>query len=387
MKSYFLKTIYLLILLSILINPILIIAEESTNQPPRALPVNEQTLTPEFINSEIQSGMSQSSVRQQSSSQESSGPTLTGAKNIAGCGAGQILSNIILSSVSSAAGQVKDKVSDLIFTVPVAESGSVGANIKTDINARTGLSFGIAGISTLVAPSWDSIAYCIVNAMIAYIADSTIEWINSGFNGNPAFLSNPDSFFKQLADDEAAGFMQSLAYGANNICELFKATIVLTTVRQYSGNNYGNYNTGYGGCTFDNGSQILERFTSGDFIQGGGWNTWYQLSQNRSNNPYDVYFNVNDELTKLINKTLSSANRELGWNNGFLTFKKCSDPKDKTTCTAITPGKIISDQVTKTLNLGTDRLILADKFDQVVTALVNQLITTALGRALESVHN
>ncbi|MFK5283207.1 hypothetical protein ACI3PL_26910, partial [Lacticaseibacillus paracasei] len=56
---------------------------------------------------------------------------------------------------------------------------------KLDTHARTGVPgpFGI-----YINVSWDSIAWCVINAMIEYIANATIAWANSGFNGNPAFL-------------------------------------------------------------------------------------------------------------------------------------------------------------------------------------------------------
>lgn len=379
------KTITSILILSFLITPVLSYAEVSTEGAPRATIVSENT------SSQTQSQSSGSSNRDIAS---------TVGTNVAGCGAAQILSGLIVSSVSSAVGKTVDKLTDALTNVPVAESGSVGANIKTEVNARVGMSVGAFGITGLAAPSWDAVAYCIVNAMIIYIADSTIEWINTGFNGNPAFLNNPDLFFKQLADEEAGAFIQELAYGVTgkNICDVFRASIVLSAVNKYNQQNqysYGYDNNGYGqrglsngflGCGFDDGTQMLDRFVKGDFIQGGGWNSWYNLSQNPNNNPYDVYFNVNDQLTNAINYVLSSKNRELNWNNGFLNYTKCTNPKDKSTCKTVTPGSVIQTQLNKTLNLSTDRLVLADKFDQVVTALVNKLITTALGKALETVR-
>jgi hypothetical protein len=82
----------------------------------------------------------------------------------------------------------------------------------------------------------------------------------------------------------------------------------MSAVNQYNQGKYGSkygskgLSNGFLGCTFDKDTEMLKRFVNGQFIQGGGWNSWNQLTQNPRNNPYDVYFNVNDMLTNTINK-------------------------------------------------------------------------------------
>lgn len=399
MKISIKKTLSSIIILGIFINPMLILAQAAPS-----------TMQSSYADSQINAAISTikssgSSANASSNSNASSRSTMTSSigSNVAGCGAGQILANIISSSVTKAIGGKVNTLIDKAINVPVSEQGSVGENIKTQVSAQVGTVVGTGGISTLTAPGWDAVAYCIVNAMIIYISDSTIQWINTGFKGNPAFVNNPNQFFKQLADEEAGAFIQDLAYGTlgANICQVFRTNIVLTVANQYTGqygyqNGYqnGGYgggrgisNSGYGGCTFDELSTGLDSFLKGDMIKGGGWDSWYQMSQNPLNNPYDTYFDVKDALTRTVNKTVETTNKELTWNNGFLNFKTCKDPKDKTTCTTVTPGTVIQNQLNTTLNLGKNRLVLATKFDQVVTALVDKLIQTAIGHTLEAIRN
>jgi hypothetical protein len=318
-----------------------------------------------------------------------------------GCGASQILANIVTSTVSSAVGGASKAVSSL-KSVPTNESGIVGENIKQSTSARVGGIAGLGGVSTLTAPSWDSVAYCIVNAMIIYVADSTIQWINTGFQGNPAFLDNPDQFFKQLANQEAAGFVQNLAYGVTgvNVCDVYRGVMVKSILNQYAqqngygqGYDRGGYgggqgiNNGFLGCSFDQNPAQLNSFLRGNFSQGGGWNSWFQLTQNANNNPFDTYFNTQARLQSQVNAVQRSNERELGWNNGFKSFRKCdTKTQDPKSCPVVTPGLVIQNQLNESLNLGKNRLVLADKFDQVVAAVFDQLIQTALNKVLESTN-
>lgn len=331
------------------------------------------------------------------------------AGEIIGCSAGQILGNIIGSLVSSvitkAFAQVATKVVDAVVLVPVNESGQNALNSSVKTFAETGTAVGLFGIGTIVLPSWNSIAYCVVNAMITYVANSTIAWVQGGFEGNPSFVTNPEEFFKDLANLEASAFLQELAYGATglNICEPFRVQIVLTIARDYVGNQQGyggnngysrggfggsGGNVGYGGCSLDDIEGNLEGFLRGDFTRGG-WDSWFQISQIDTNNPYATYFNLRSQLDGSIARKQNLATVELDWGKGFLSFRKCEEStpdSEKGNCPITSPGVVIQGQLEKTLGLAKDRLVLAEKFDQVIAAVVNQLIQVALDKVLESIE-
>jgi hypothetical protein len=112
------------------------------------------------------------------------------------------------------------------------------------------------------------------------------------------------------------------------------------------------------------------------------WTNWNNMSQFQENNVFGNYMLANDHLYAQIQKRQNTARFELGLNNGFLNFKKCEDPKDQKSCKTYTPGSLIQTSLEKSLNLPKDRLVLAQKFDQVVTAIVNNLIKVALDKIL-----
>ena len=138
---------------------------------------------------------------------------ITGAATgIIGCAGANILASLLTSTITSFLSQNISNITDSLMYVPTAVKGETAANIRTDTNSKSGTvisaEFGGFGGSAIVFPSWDSIAYCIVNEMITYIANSTIAWVKGGFEGNPAFVDNPGQFFQDVANMEASSFLQ-----------------------------------------------------------------------------------------------------------------------------------------------------------------------------------
>ncbi len=298
-----------------------------------------------------------------------------------GCSAGQILGNLIVSSITSL---LQDKATETItekLTEDAVPANIVG-KVRDNSNVATHAEFGSLTIGgVLSGASWNAIAWCLVNAIIEYIANATIAWANSGFNGNPAFVDNPEQFFTDLADQEAASFIQEIVgqatNGAINVCEPFKIQIAVNLSRAYGAQGQRR------ACTLDGIVNNYNSFVNGSFKEGG-WNGWFALTQNDANNAYGSYIMNNDLLYAKIAKQNNTANLELGWNKGFLSFQSCEDKKDKSTCKTTTPGTLIQSSLEKTLGLPKDRLVLAEKFDQMVSAIVENLIRVALNEVLSS---
>ena len=59
----------------------------------------------------------------------------------------------------------------------------------------------------------DAIGFMLANIVIGRVAASTVNWINSGFKGSPAFMTNPEAFFGNMGDKIAGQFI----YGSQNI--------------------------------------------------------------------------------------------------------------------------------------------------------------------------
>jgi hypothetical protein len=115
-----------------------------------------------------------------------------------------------------------------------------------------------------------------------------------------------------------------------------------------------------------------------------------------------------NELNSRISAKQASLHEQLGWGNGFFSFTKCDDPpstsksscgSDDYACLAAnggasvslnnsggclnshieTPGTVIAGQLNKSLGLGADSLVNAKEFDEIVNALLGQLMNNVIG--------
>ncbi len=347
------------------------------------------------------------------------------ATSAASCSVGSLLGNIVggtlgavLGSITGAAGDFlkdlgKDATSE--YTNPSAymrvKVEAPTLNTKTDkgnqltanqvqkevdSSANNG-SIWDGIVDSISAPGLDAIGFCIANEMIRYIADSTIAWINNGFEGSPVFVDNPEGYFNNIADREASAFIQSVAGkategafgGAIDICKPFKVQLSIDTI--------GAYNSRYpkqGGqrlnCTLDKLKSNYEGFTGGDW-NAGGWQGWFEILKDE-NNIYGSRILAQNELNARIDTKKNTAVVELNWAKGYKNFKIClvdklpdgSCPNSAVNEKTTTLGGYIENQVNSRGASGLKRLEIADEFDEIVSALVNELIKIAVNKAFEN---
>lgn len=335
-----------------------------------------------------QSGPSSYSDNDSTIGTKSNQTTSVTSQNVGTCIGGQLLARLLASSITSGIKSMTQTLGigalETTTKVPVTLVGTqVATNIEAETNARSG-SF-LPGTGTQTSVSWDGIAYCIVNTIIDYIINSTIQWANSGFKGNPAFIRNPEQFFQNIANREASMFIQELAYNTTqiNVCAPFRVQLAVGLKGAYNGSLSGMRN--YGSCSLTQMQQNM--------MQSGQYTIttptdWIALTR-PENNLYYSYITAGDELSNRINIKKNTATLDLTINKGFLSYKKCKDdskPESKTnTCEVKTPGVMIADGLSKTLGMSKDRLVNAQRFDQMVDAIVNNLIKIAISKTMEEV--
>ncbi len=317
------------------------------------------------------------------------------AADAVGCGAGQLVAGLARNGVSAVVGSVKGSATNAITSqlnvtrVPTQDADTPA--IRDDNAKSTGKETG-GGSPTLTGsvagafdlPSWDSVGYCLANAAIHYVTQSTVNWINSGFKGSPAFVDNPEQFFIGIADQEAGGFIEELGLGF--LCTEFSPKVRIALVNDYMKSTNGVPYKNRASCTMTNAVNNVEKI-SADF-QRGDLSSYVEYVGNPANRAASSYLMAHDELNRRVSVNQGRANFELRTTD-FLSFKKCEDVTNKTTgkteqrnCRTYGPGKVIEDELNNALGAKYDRLAIADEFDEVVTALINQLIKTALSEVL-----
>ncbi len=215
-------------------------------------------------------------------------------------------------------------------------------------------------------PGWDAIGYCFINSVIQYLSDATIDWINNGFDGNPVFVDDPRQMIRDIGEDTVNAFIDGIGDGI--LCERFSADITLALI----GNFKNTRKVVPDRCTLDEALENIDRFLSGEDFSFEILNV---MTSNPSGNTIGAYLLAQSKLDQVITERTDAAFAELNWSDGFLSWKD----KDQKT---VTPGSYIGLNTGKILGFSADRLVLADEFDEIVTALVNQLIKTATNEIL-----
>lgn len=302
----------------------------------------------------------------------------------------KIITSILLVAFLAAplATIAPEKAQALISTVPTN-------NPSLDLK-ETG--FSVFGVSTGI--SLDGLAFMAANVVIARITDSIVNWINSGFQGSPAFVEDPGSWFLETADIATGAFINQLGV-ADFLCS------PLQPIRFSIASNYNRRFALDYKCklsTVLNNVQNFTDYTSGNFTGQGGWNTWFDMTQNQSNNAFGVYVGSKIELDKRIANAIGLESDKLEWGSGFLSIQRCTlwdtpngqepGPNNPTSgniphrciqySTIETPGSIVEDQLNNALDSERSRILVADEINEILSALANQLVKTVFTAGLSN---
>lgn len=300
---------------------------------------------------------------------------------------------------------------------------AAGAALKVTGNAILGVINTIStavigtGVQALVTKEYilGPLATSIAKMILRGITASILAWVNNGFQGNPSFIQNPKQFFTNMADQIVGSLVLNDPRTAW-MCSPFALNIKRALI----------YNRSFAQrsqCSLAGIVNNFQAFASGANNQLGnlgGWNAWNTLTYEPQNNPYGAYSLLNMQVEASIAGNFERKNAELTWGRGFLTWK---DPScvatrqaaqtasndltsagadnsgasqndieavqerlaiaggntDTESCSTLTPGSVIADQVNKTLGSGQDQLVSAQEINQVVSTLMYQLAVKALG--------
>lgn len=260
---------------------------------------------------------------------------------------------------------------------PVVDIKNIAANVKTAINKT---------ITKIKDVTLDAILWALAKSLISNIMQSTIQWINNGFQGSPAFIRDFDRFLLGVADEAAGRILDDVLQGTGLefICDPFRLNIGIALALQYE---IGRQQLPYQGCLLSETFENFEEFIAGNFSQGGFPDFVTIIAQPGQ---YTEFGAMITAQTNFNQRLLAVDDRErslLSFGDGFLSSKSCefvSVPtpegglRQEEQCTIETPGQVISKQLNETLQLGNRSLIEADEINELIGALVGQLSVQAL---------
>jgi len=221
--------------------------------------------------------------------------------------------------------------------------------------------------------TWDimkKIAIGIAQKMVADMVRSTIDWAQTGFEGNPAYVTDPKQYFTRLADGAAGDFIGGTELGF--LCSPFQTQVRIALQRQYS-------QPAQFQCSLTGVVGNINAFYS-DFSQGG-WDGWFSMTQNNANNPYGAFIDAQVELDRRIASAVGIEKEQLDWSQGFRGWSDCLIPDPMTgEClqrdpNIKTPGSIIKGQLDKVLSSGFEQTINAKQINELVGAFATGLLT------------
>lgn len=261
-------------------------------------------------------------------------------------------------------------------TTPVAEAQfavtEVGPNLATNVITTT-LTTSIELIGSVL----DGIAWAVAKQMISMMLDSLVDWINSGFQGSPAFVQDIRRFLLEAADIAIGEYLYELGGPFSFVCSPFRLDVQLAVALEYDLSRTDDVPS----CRVTTIINNFEQFVTGDFAQGG-WEGWFNLVTRPSQTPYGQILTAKTQARARILNAEGESMSLLNFGDGFLSGKLCetyagpNGPQEE--CFITKPGKVISEQLNKALGAGQDQLVAADEINEVISALVAQLANRAI---------
>lgn len=227
----------------------------------------------------------------------------------------------------------------------------------------------------------DPLAFHIAKAFISKLLKSTVDWINSGFKGSPAFVQDLDQFLLDAADLGAGEYIKGLGEIGSIICKPFQIDIQVALALKYQ---KAREDKRIDECTLSGIVDNVEKFYEGEVNREDFWKQWVEISSKPSTyTPYGQLLEAEAGLAIRINDKKFKALEEVKFGSGFLSSKKCEmvdgpNGKKIEKCVTTTPGETISATLNKFLGAGTDSLVAADEINEVIAALFGQIANQAL---------
>jgi hypothetical protein len=257
-----------------------------------------------------------------------------------------------------------------------AVTSGTGGLLALEVPVKDGLirQKEIGGGPTGAVPSLDGVLYCAANTVLSAVLRSLTEWVKNGANDSPLFIENPGAFFKDLGDQSWGETIQNLVGDEVDLCSDFNISIRAALLLEAEADlepEKCRLSTilGEDGAV---GGGVVDQFVSGDFSKGG-WRTWFNLTQ--VNNPYEAALTTRKAAGAEVQEKINTWDMTLSWGSGWPSF---SDEDGLTT----TPGSMIETKIENVLGIPYGKLTVADEFNELMTTVINLVVTELISEGV-----
>ncbi|MFZ4500105.1 MAG: hypothetical protein ACOYMZ_01245 [Minisyncoccia bacterium] len=322
--------------------------------------------------------------------------------------------NNTISSVADAKIPVVSSIASFFRGAKATIEGEQAGQPVSDATAR-------ARLKTLETKEqcWDKLARAAAQQAVQQMTVKTMNWVNTGFDGNPLYVRDIDSYLKSIRNQQLVTYFQQ-AQGSDPIFGNALRSIITQQVTGRGGVNervcveYSNqgpvgsgngagltgqstcirYGTtaGFGGSSMNTPQARAYNDFLGDFTQGG-----WSAMLNTSNNPLSALFSATDRLSTTIRTQQENIKSELQRNSGYLDIKRCVEWLNQAQVTSgngtglskepvcgryetTTPGSTIAQQVSTVTSSPIRQAELADELNEAVGAFFDSLLNRLFSR-------
>jgi len=171
--------------------------------------------------------------------------------------------------------------------------------------------------------------------VIQRVTQATVDWINGGFSGQPAYVADFSKFMTGeggVADRTFGDFIANS--DLNFLCDPFRVQVMIALQLGYGANLKNQI-----GCTFSGVTRNINNAVNNasigvnasanvnvsNFTSSGGWDSWLKQTLQPQNNPVGAYLIAKSNLDAQIETAKGSATLGLTIGQGALSFNRCVD--------------------------------------------------------------
>src|SRR3989344_9529010 len=275
----------------------------------------------------------------------------------------------------------------------VTNNGTWAQGITTALSTvKTAISTHLIELKEYVL---DGLAWTAANVIIDQFGDALVDWIRNGFDGSPMFLSDPEGFFRDTANQASGAIIDKL--DMEWLCDPL-GPLRLKIDFFFPGTDRAKY-----ACTFNDIADTFESYADRDDIsdwinvkvnvhernivrafgsdyRNGGFLMWLFTAQKKNNDLGRTIQTANDAYAAARIR-VGSEKFGLTLNSGFFEVKKCVEWEDVQSgskkCLKYetrTPGNLVQDQLENSTNKDLRRLQVADEVDEIIGALATTMM-------------
>ncbi|MFZ2706658.1 MAG: hypothetical protein WAY88_00815 [Minisyncoccia bacterium] len=280
----------------------------------------------------------------------------------------------------------------------------VALNVKASADAV--LNSADKTFNNITKMNLNMLAYSVGQCALTQLTNNTVKWIQGGFQGgSPKFAVDTRTLFEDIGKGVTADFanqirgIQTCDFTPNFKYDLANSVETFGPKRaKYSAQIQ---------CPFAP-MNVSAQAVYNDFSVAG-W-SGFAAMLGEGGNKFAVKMNTANEVKFRQEEAKKREDQRLGWSNGFVDIidkNNCTWPDEDTYwsiqsgdfppeakalyereyCKTTTPGKIVGDELTKSLGVDMDRLGFADDMNKIISALIGQLTKQAVTGLFTAIDN